>query len=129
MTARIKPRFQVEKLKGKQTRKVYRYVPQPRLDPEGNQMVSEDGVKLWGKSKLVVEEVTEPLGYMVYFPKGHSVHIRTEQELRALGFDRSPTLVDLESGEEMEDGTQDLKSYVASKTKPGRGRFSQVEAN
>jgi hypothetical protein len=38
---------------------------------------------------------------MVYFPRGHAIRVRNMQELRRLGFDRQPGLVDMDSGEEV----------------------------
>jgi hypothetical protein len=68
--------------------------------------------------KLSYKEKKEKGGYMVYFPQGHSIHVRSKEEMKRLGFDRAPNLVDLESGEEMPVPQQmSLKNRVAAKTK------------
>lgn len=45
------------------------------------------------------KEVEEPAGYMVFFPSGSSIRVRTDDELKRLGFDSPANLVDMESGE------------------------------
>ena len=41
----------------------------------------------------------EPGGYMVYLPNGDSLRVRTDDELKRLGFDSPANLVDMDSGE------------------------------
>lgn len=38
-------------------------------------------------------------GFMVFFPRGHSIYVKDEQRLRELGYDQDPNLVDLNSGD------------------------------
>lgn len=46
------------------------------------------------KTKTLREkEVEVDKGYMVFFPRGHSIHVETEAELRRLGFHRKPNEV------------------------------------
>lgn len=60
-------------------------------------------------------------GYMIYFPQGHSIHVRTVEELRRLGFDRRPSMIDMESGEDVPlQINQSLKEHVNRRTKPSR---------
>lgn len=84
------PAFEVEKQEGTVLRTQRRYV----LDKE----LSTPEKKRY---KMVDEQVEEPAGYLVFFPKGHAVHV-SEVELKRLGFDRNPRLVHMETGEEME---------------------------
>jgi hypothetical protein len=47
-----------------------------------------------------IYEDVEAKGYwMVYFPQGHSIRITKESELKRLGFDGTPDLVDMKEGE------------------------------
>lgn len=48
---------------------------------------------------FVYENVEEKGYWMVYFPQGHSIRITKEAELKRLGFDQSPSLVDMKEGE------------------------------
>lgn len=67
-------------------------------------------------------------GYMVYFPQGHSIHVRTKEELKRLGFDRQAGLIDMESGEEVPVSmNRSLKEHVIRKTKPTRGARTDDE--
>lgn len=50
--------------------------------------------------QVVCEHVEDTGGYMVYFPKGHSIRVRDEKELALLGFDRPAKLIDMETGDE-----------------------------
>lgn len=66
------PAFVVHELQGK--RKVTKY----RRNPETKTTESY--------------QVEEPAGYMVSFPKGHSIRVRNLDELKRLGFDPSNTV-------------------------------------
>ena len=93
----IKPAFEVEIL-------------------EGNEMVTrqffDDGIL-----KKVEESV--PKGWMVYFPAGHSIRVRSETELRRLGFHNAPNLLDMESDDEgvIGTGSLSLKENARRKTR------------
>ena len=100
MQQAIQPQFEVEVLKGKE--KVTR-------------VFFEDGAR-----KEVVEEV--PKGWMVYFPAGHSIRVRSQKEMNRMGFDQSPTMLDMESGEEVSTGMS-LKTNAQRKSR-SRGKSS-----
>jgi len=91
----IKPAFEVEALTGKEkvTRSFY-----------------EDGV-----FKQVDESVDK--GWMIYFPNGTSIRIRSEDEMRRLGFLEAPNLLDMESGDEVMNRNMSLKENARRKTK------------
>lgn len=91
----VKPEFEVEILEG--TEKVIR-------------SFYEDG-------KFTQKEETIPRGYMVYFPAGHSIRVRSMEEMRRLGFDRAPNLVDMESGEEIPKSNTSLKENTRRRTR------------
>lgn len=87
MPNNIVRRYQVERLSGTKKVTKAKYVFD---DPDHK------------TSHIEYEEVEEPLGFMVYFPAGHSIRIATETELRRLGFNRIPGLVDQDTGEIIE---------------------------
>jgi hypothetical protein len=106
----IKPRFQVDKLKGKMPRRI----ATPKTDEEG---------KLLGGFEF--EEIQQEAGWMVYFPNGSSIHVWTEEEMIRQGFMDDPELVDMETGNVMGPATQtDLKALSEQKT--NRGNSSKV---
>lgn len=45
---------------------------------------------------LIVSEVEEPAGYLVYFPRGHVIRIRTKAELRKYKLNEEPQIVNLQ---------------------------------
>lgn len=77
----VKPAFVVQKLEGDHER------PICKIDKEG---------------KIVRTTVKETGGYLVSFPiKGNSIRVRNEQELKALGFDKTVPLVDAAGDDEV----------------------------
>jgi len=91
----IQPAFEVEALEGKE--KVTR-------------TFFDDGVM-----KQETDEV--PRGWNVYFPAGHSIRIRSETEMRRLGFLEAPSLLDMESGEAVQSMNMSLKENARRKTR------------
>lgn len=73
---RIRPAFTVKKLEGQIERTVLGF------DQKG---------------KKVSNTVKVDAGYLVSFPKGHSIRVLTDEAMHRLGFDRSIPLVDLEN--------------------------------
>ena len=100
--AELKRRYEVERLKGTVQREVL--------------TISEkDG-------SFIPKMVEEPAGFMVYFPNGSSVRIRTEEELGKQGFDVPAPLVDMDSGEIIDTSEGSLKAHSEQKqVKPRRG--------
>ena len=94
----VKPEFEVEIMEGTEviTRSFY-----------------QDG-------KFTQKEETVPKGYMVYFPSGHSIRVRSMAEMRRLGFDQSPNLIDMESGEQIPKSNSSLKEHSRRKTRKTR---------
>jgi len=106
--AKIKPRWAYEKLKGTREKKVVQYVT--RKDETTDRVYRE----------RVEKVVKVPLGYMVYFPQGHSLHVETDEELRRLGLDGPIGLVDMETGEMVDAPSNplaDLKRVVDRTTR------------
>jgi len=73
----IKPQYIVQKLDGKRKRTIASPTEKGGFD---------------------YNEIEEPAGYMVFFPSGSSIRVRTDDELKRLGFDSPANLVDMESG-------------------------------
>jgi hypothetical protein len=86
MNENIKPRFEVHKLDGKR----HRRVAKPKTDKQG---------KLIGGFDF--EDIEQDAGWMVYFPNGASIHIWTQEEMERQGFLSTPTLVDMETGDDI----------------------------
>lgn len=105
--ANIKPRFEVHKLEGKVKHTIYEKAPK-----------GEEG-KFGG---FTPKEVEEDAGYMVYFPTGASIRVRTEGELINLGFARDPELVDMESGDVVGVANTSLKARSDQLTAGGRSK-------
>lgn len=82
----IKPAFVVQRQEGPFEKEVIKY---------GKKKIAE------GKYETTksVEKKVITHGFMVVFPKGHSVFIDSEEELLRLGFGGDPTLVDMETGD------------------------------
>ncbi len=78
MQQNIKPQYIVQKLEGKRKHTI--------ASPSD-------------KGGFDYKEIEEPAGYMVFFPSGSSIRVRTDDELKRLGFDSPANLVDMESGE------------------------------
>ena len=77
MQQNIKPQYIVQKLEGKRKHTI--------ASPSD-------------KGGFDYKEIEEPAGYMVFFPSGSSIRVRTDDELKRLGFDSPANLVDMESG-------------------------------
>lgn len=105
--ARIRPMFEVHPIPNEQAfvRTVIEY--ETRKD-------EDQGGKVF--RRRVAKQVKEFGGYMVYFPRGHSIRIRDRETLRRLGFDRQPGFVDMESGEVMPMQQVSLKSLSERRT-------------
>jgi len=78
------------------------FVVQRQEGPFEKTVIKYSKVKIAeGKYETVKKEETKVFdhGYMVVFPKGHSVFIETDEELIRLGFSGDPTLIDMETGD------------------------------
>lgn len=82
----VKPKFEIEAVQGTRTISTFKY----------NKQTLENGNVIYEREELIREV---PNGYMVYNARGDSVHV-SEKELRRLGLDKPPTLID-EDGNEM----------------------------
>lgn len=106
----VRPRYEVERLEGTVIE---------------THVVREDG-------RNVEKEVEVPAGYMVYFPAGHSIRVRTDEELKRLGYDQPAELID-EDGEVVGTTQQmSLKKNVAARSAASKRRKAHttgVDAN
>jgi len=111
----IKRRFQVKKLEGQTFKKKFAvYVK--KQDDEGNDI---------GKSLEYVEKDI-PMGWMVFFPNGSSIHVETEAEMKRMGYDQEPDLVDIETGDTVPLDL-DLEVDVSRRTKPARAASGSTQ--
>ena len=97
MARNVKKAFEAHRIEGTFTRIVYDY----------------EEVKN-AKGKLVRQrtetKVETPMGWMVYFPNGSSIHIHSAEEMERLGFHEEPDLIDLDTGEiDVKGGSTSLK--------------------
>lgn len=111
------PAYEVRKLKGMAKREYVRFVEEK--DKEGK-VVSK-------RIERYTKEVDA--GYMVYFPKGHSIRVWTDKDLKALGFAAPAPIVDMQTGDKYDPDNvpSALRRIVASKTKH-RGTQVPVDA-
>jgi len=122
MTENIKPRFEVHKLKGKRNRKFVS--PKIERDAKGEPVLNKEGNnKLLGGFDEIEESVNA--GWMVYFPNGASVHVWTEEEMKRQGFLNEPSLVNMDTGDDMGAASgQSLKSRSEQLSNRGRSYTS-----
>lgn len=83
---RIRARYAVKAL-GKQ--KVH--YTKCSMNPETNSLEQEPAVK-------------ETECWMVHFPQGHSIRVTSFEELKRMGFDKKPKMVDMDTGEVVDFG-------------------------
>jgi hypothetical protein len=108
MPQNVKPRFEVEVLDGSTTETHY-----SRID-----------------GRNVESTVEVPRGYMVYFPAGHSIRVRTREELHRLGFDHGAELIDMDSGDVIGEAVPSLKQQVQRRAGASRrADITPVDAN
>ena len=120
MNANVKPRFEIEKLEGKRTRtianpKIETYSEDiPAKDSDGEVIMKSNKPVLLHKAGAPVLDdkgkkvslggfdytaIEVDAGWMVYFPRGASIHVWTREEMERLGFLADPTLVDMDTGD------------------------------
>ena len=88
------------------------------VDEELTRTILTPNKETGGFDKKVVKE--ERKCFDVFFPNGHSMRVRGEDELRRLGFDTSPALVDMETGDIAPQAATSLKTHVERTTKLSR---------
>ena len=102
----VKPKYEVEPFTGEYEVLVTRY----------------DIEKVEGRKNPVLrrhqKKEKRTGGFMVYTPRGESIHVRDVAGLKALGINPnvSPGMVDMESGEEVAAPTLSLKKLAQQKT-------------
>lgn len=75
-------------------------------------------VHLWKKGKgVTVQNVEEPGGYLVYFPRGHVVRIRTKEDLRRYRLNMIPKIVNLQG---LNDPNSPIGRLMMSQDEGGR---------
>ncbi len=113
----IKPKYEVHKANGTFKRVYYKVIY--KTDDKGKTLLDKDGNKIY--LNLEQFEKEEDRGFMVYFPDGHSIHVRNENKLKELGFNKPANFVDMETGEEVDQPLAiSLKELSARKTQPSR---------
>lgn len=93
----ILPAYEVEKLEGT-FRKQF-------VTPVREEVTKLNGDKVY-KQRLEYEYKEVERGWMVFFPNKNAIHIETEEEMKRLGFDTPPDLVNMETGDIVVPGMQ-----------------------
>ncbi len=105
----VKPAYEVHPFGGVTTRKVYEFDKEKRI--------------------IVPKDVEAKGGYMIYFPKGHSIRAFDDKHLAALGFDKPAKLIDMETGDEAGEAHGSLKTrsrQMTRRTKSGENKETEV---
>lgn len=104
----IKPRFEVEAVDDTVMEK---------------RVVRKDG-------RNIEEQVEVPYGFNVYFPAGHSIRVKDEDELKRLGFDHAPELID-ENGDVVGTTQMSLKRHSQRRAGASKRRADtgSIDAN
>lgn len=111
---RYVPAFTVEKLEGTTTKRMARMVA--RVGRDGEPIKDKNGNS---KYSLEYDDVPLQLGWLVRFPKGHSVHFATYEELEAWGFtDTEVPLIDIDEGEEVGSVPNHVRSAKRKEVNP-----------
>lgn len=121
MTEQIKPRFEVHKIKGKRMKPIVS--PKVKLDSKGKPVLDKEGNKVL-LGGFDYTEIEVDAGWDVYFPGGAHVHIWTQEEMERQGFLKSPTLVNMETGDDVgpmaDTSLKSRSEQIANRTKSSR---------
>lgn len=75
-------------------------------------------IHTWHKTKgLQTKNVEEPAGYLVYFPRGHVIRIRSKEELRHYRLHKEPNLINLQG---LSDPNSPLGRMMLAQDEAGR---------
>lgn len=105
----VMPKYQVEKLDGTFTRTIAKFNDETH--------------------RLEYEEVECERGWMIYFPQGHSMHITNAAEMKRLGYTDGPSMVDMETGDDvvqlhqLGNTPKDVVQRRTRETKPAAGNI------
>lgn len=79
------------------------------------------------KGGVSVKEVEEPAGYLVYFPRGHVLRVRTRKELRQYGLDQEAPFINMQG---LHDPRSPLGKLMTSQDESvRRGAFQSLETH
>ena len=99
------------------TVKRFRYVLEPREIGVGKNKRT-----LFDRRKVLQDE---PAGFMVYFPRGHCIRVKTAKQLRHYKLDRPPHIIDLAG---LVDTNSPLGKLLTSQDEAERrGAFQKLE--
>ena len=107
----------------------YSIVQEYMKDDEGKFERDEEGRKIKkGPIQVVSEQVESKGGLLFTFPGGHSIRLTSPEQLKQFGLNENPRLVDLDTGEEVnEHGVPlSLANYVNDVSASG-GDFGKAD--
>lgn len=120
--ANLKPAFQVKPFKGETVRNVCAFIK----DKDDEKQYKAPP----GHRGLYSREVKDTGGYIVYFPHGHSIRVRTDEELDRLKLDigKAP-YVDMDTGETVQMGQslEALSNAKLARSRSGRAALAAEE--
>lgn len=81
----------------------------------------------WKKSEgITFQERDQPAGYLVYFPRGHVIRLKSKEELRHYGLDKKPRIINLQG---LEDPNSPLGRLMNEQDEGARrGAFEDLES-
>lgn len=75
---------------------------------------------------IIREEIEEPAGFMVYFPRGHALRFKDEAALRNYGLHKKPRIVNMQ---DMADPNTPMGKLIAAQTEEQRAQaYVDLEA-
>lgn len=102
----IQPKFRVHELEGTMSQEIIDYVPK-QIQTGAVQLANGKTEKQFKiVRERVIRQVQQAAGYLVMMARGHSIRVKSKQDLQRLGFAETPPLIDMETGEEVPDSHQ-----------------------
>jgi len=96
----IRPKFEIEELKGMIKKKVFEYVR--KVDELTKKVIST----------RIEKTIEVPAGFNVYTARGGMIHFFTKAEMFRAGFENDAEMVDMESGEVVPVHSYSLKALA-----------------
>lgn len=124
MASTVRPLYSIERVPSHTiTEQVATLEPTGEKKPNGKPVMEYKG--------FVTRERVVKNGYMVYFPRGHSLFVESDEQLARLKLDLDGGLVDMATGERVDPNATpvDLKQVVARATQQRPRAGGGVEGN
>ena len=103
--------YEIEPYTG--THEIVEHIRQPMIDQDGAVVVNDKGQKRYN---FVEHKRMVSGGWMVYLPQGHSIYVESQEQLNRLKLDSPTGLVDMNTGFNLTDEVESIKSRVSRNT-------------